>query len=88
MGTTRILVATDLIGRGIDVQQVSLVINFDLPPMPEDYMHRVGRSGRYGRRGVAISLLTDRDARHKADLERRFRIEISALPKDVASILS
>jgi len=54
-GSSRVLITTDLLARGIDVQQVSLVINFDLPTQPENYLHRIGRSGRFGRKGVAIN---------------------------------
>ena len=50
------MITTDLLARGIDVQQVSLVINFDLPQNMENYLHRIGRSGRFGRKGVAITL--------------------------------
>lgn len=57
-GTTRVLISTDLIGRGIDVQQVNLVINYDLPNDLEKYIHRIGRTGRIGRKGVAINLVT------------------------------
>ena len=60
-GNTRILLSTDLLSRGIDIQQLSLVINFDLPKTKETYIHRIGRSGRYGRKGVAINFITDRD---------------------------
>jgi translation initiation factor 4A len=57
-GTVRILVTTDLLARGIDVYQVGVVINFDLPKRREEYIHRIGRSGRFGRRGLAINLIT------------------------------
>merc|ERR1719454_2682187 len=57
-GSSRILISTDLLARGIDVQQVSLVINFDLPASLENYLHRIGRSGRFGRKGVAINFVT------------------------------
>lgn len=57
-GSSRVLITTDLLARGIDVQQVSLVINFDLPTQPENYLHRIGRSGRFGRKGVAINFVT------------------------------
>ncbi len=57
-GISRILVATDIIARGIDVEQVGLVINYDIPTSPEQYIHRVGRSGRYGKTGVAINFAT------------------------------
>ena len=68
---TRILVATDIISRGIDVQQVGLVINYDVPYESESYIHRVGRSGRYGKVGVAITLVTG----HRADIGRMSTIE-------------
>merc|ERR1712113_1259780 len=60
-GTTRVLISTDLLARGIDVQSVSLVINYDLPRDKENYIHRIGRSGRYGRKGVAINFCADSD---------------------------
>lgn len=56
-GNSRILISTDLWGRGLDVQQVSLVINYDLPLNRELYIHRIGRSGRFGRKGVAINFV-------------------------------
>ena len=56
-GSTRILISTDLLARGIDVQQVSLIINYDMPIQHENYIHRIGRSGRYGRKGLAINLI-------------------------------
>lgn len=68
---TRILVATDLISRGIDVQQVGLVINYDVPSDCEQYIHRVGRSGRFGKLGVAISFVT----KHRLDISRMFNIQ-------------
>merc|ERR1712196_498622 len=57
-GSSRVLISTDLLARGIDVQQVSLVINYDLPRDLESYLHRIGRSGRFGRKGAAISFVT------------------------------
>ena len=60
-GKIRILLSTDLLSRGIDIQQLSLVINFDLPREKETYIHRIGRSGRYGRNGVAINLINDKE---------------------------
>merc|ERR1711963_1359029 len=60
-GSPRVLISTDLLARGIDVQQVSLVINYDLPANRENYIHRIGRGGRFGRKGVAINFVTDDD---------------------------
>ena len=57
-GSSRVLITTDLLARGIDVQQVSLVINYDLPTNRENYIHRIGRSGRFGRKGVSINFIT------------------------------
>lgn len=60
-GSSRVLITTDLLARGIDVQQVSLVINFDLPTNLENYIHRIGRSGRFGRKGNAVNFVTSED---------------------------
>ena len=59
-GKSRILLSTDLLSRGIDIQQLSLVINYDLPINKETYIHRIGRSGRYGRKGVSINFVNDK----------------------------
>jgi translation initiation factor 4A len=79
---TRILVATDIISRGIDIQQVGLVINYDVPTDPEQYIHRVGRSGRYGKLGVAITFLTSHhsDSTRMRNIERNYRIKFESLP--------
>lgn len=87
-GHSRILLSTDLLSRGIDVQQLSLVINFDLPKSKETYIHRIGRSGRYGRKGVAINLVTDRDMTHLKDIETFYETEISEMPSNIADIIS
>lgn len=86
-GDTRVLISTDLLARGIDVQQVSLVINYELPPQIENYIHRIGRSGRYGRKGTAINLLCNDDLRTMAELERYFKVSVGQLPQDL-SVLS
>jgi len=67
-GSTRVLITTDLLARGIDVQQVSLVINYELPKNKECYIHRIGRTGRLGRKGLAINFITPRDANALSEL--------------------
>jgi translation initiation factor 4A len=69
-GSTRVLITTDLLARGIDVQQVSLVINYDMPTNRENYIHRIGRGGRFGRKGVAINFVTTEDVKMLRDIER------------------
>lgn len=86
-GNTRILISTDLLARGIDVQQVSLVINYDLPRNKECYIHRIGRSGRFGRKGVAINLVTRDDARYLRDIEKFYETNIEELPANLQSLL-
>jgi len=87
-GHTRILLSTDLLSRGIDIQQLSLVINFDLPKSKETYIHRIGRSGRYGRKGVAINLITDRDMFHMQEIEAHYNTEVSQMPQNISDYLS
>jgi translation initiation factor 4A len=86
-GSSRVLITTDLLARGIDVQQVSLVINFDLPTQPENYLHRIGRSGRFGRKGVAINFMTSEDERMMADIQRFYNVVVEELPSNVADLL-
>lgn len=74
-------------GQGIDVQQVSLVINYDLPTDKENYVHRIGRSGRFGRKGVAINLVTKEDVDELRDIERFYRIRIKEMPVNVNDIM-
>ncbi|KAK2719631.1 hypothetical protein QYM36_005195 [Artemia franciscana] len=85
-GSSRILITTDLLARGIDVQQVSLVINYDLPNHRENYIHRIGRSGRFGRKGVAINFVTEQDARTLEDIEKHYNTQIEVMPMDVADL--
>jgi translation initiation factor 4A len=81
-GKTRVLISTDLTSRGIDVQQVGVVINYDLPKDPETYLHRIGRSGRFNKRGVAISLIgSKRDKFTLKDIESFYRIKIDVMPE-------
>merc|ERR1712146_49109 len=86
-GSSRVLISTDLLARGIDVQQVSLVINYDMPQHVENYLHRIGRSGRFSRKGVAIDFLTKRDIRSMRDIERYYETQIEELPADIADRL-
>ena len=87
-GVLRVLIATDIISRGIDVQQLSLVINFDLPKSKETYIHRIGRSGRYGRKGVAINLVTDRDISYMKEIEDFYETKIIEMPQNLEDYLS
>ncbi|VAI55258.1 unnamed protein product [Triticum turgidum subsp. durum] len=86
-GSSRVLITTDLLARGIDVQQVSLVINYDLPTQPENYLHRIGRSGRFGRKGVAINFVTREDERMLFDIQKFYNVVIEELPANVADLL-
>ncbi|MBA0622363.1 hypothetical protein Godav_007915 [Gossypium davidsonii] len=86
-GSSRVLITTDLLARGIDVQQVSLVINYDLPTQPENYLHRIGRSGRFGRKGVAINFVTTDDERMLYDIQRFYNVVIEELPSNVADLI-
>ncbi|KAG4301205.1 hypothetical protein PCK1_002515 [Pneumocystis canis] len=79
-GNSRVLLCTDIWARGIDVQQVSLVINYDLPPNRENYIHRIGRSGRFGRKGVAINFVTAEDVRILRDIEQYYSTQIDEMP--------
>lgn len=86
-GSTRILITTDMLARGIDIQQVSLVINFDMPKYPQTYIHRIGRSGRYGRKGIAINFVTRREQNILNYIKRIYNTEILPFPEDVNSVL-
>ena len=81
-GKSRILLSTDLLSRGIDVQQISIVINYDIPNNKECYIHRIGRSGRYGRKGVAINLTTDDDNWKISELVNHYDTKIDELPNN------
>ncbi|GLJ28497.1 hypothetical protein SUGI_0560760 [Cryptomeria japonica] len=86
-GSSRVLITTDLLARGIDVQQVSLVINYDLPTKPEKYLHRIGRSGRFGRKGVAINFVTRSDKGALMDIQKFYNIVIEEMPTNVADLI-
>jgi len=82
-GKTRVLITTDLLARGIDVQQISLVINFELPVCRENYIHRIGRSGRFGRKGASINLVEPREIRIQAEIEEFYGKTVEPLPEDL-----
>ena len=86
-GSSRVLIATDLWGRGIDVQQVSLVINYDLPTNRELYIHRIGRSGRFGRKGVAINFVKTEDVPTLRDIEQFYSTQIDEMPLSVSELI-
>jgi superfamily II DNA/RNA helicase len=86
IGHCRILIATDILARGIDVQHVNMVINYDLPVKHESYLHRIGRSGRYGRKGTAINLIIDKTKRNINELSQLYGANIEPLPSDISSI--
>jgi len=85
-GSSRVLITTDLLARGIDVQQLSLVINYDLPKDRECYIHRIGRSGRFGRKGTAINFVADVEQAQFRDIEQFYNTKIKELPQDLAEI--
>eukprot|EP00617_Octactis_speculum_P021182 CAMPEP_0185767116 /NCGR_PEP_ID=MMETSP1174-20130828/41755_1 /TAXON_ID=35687 /ORGANISM="Dictyocha speculum, Strain CCMP1381" /LENGTH=406 /DNA_ID=CAMNT_0028451163 /DNA_START=15 /DNA_END=1235 /DNA_ORIENTATION=- len=86
-GGSRVLIATDVWGRGLDVQQVSLVISYDLPNNRELYIHRIGRSGRFGRKGVAINFVKNDDIRILRDIEQFYSTQIDEMPMNVADLI-
>src|SRR5207247_8926789 len=79
-GHTRVLVATDIAARGIDVDGVSHVINFELPNVPEDYVHRIGRTARAGAAGIAIAFCSDEERPYLRDIEKLTRRSLRAIP--------
>lgn len=86
-GSTRVLISTDLLARGIDVQQVSIVINYDVPSNIENYLHRIGRSGRFGRKGVGINFVTNYDTEKIKNIEQFYQTHIEEMPEDIGAIL-
>jgi superfamily II DNA/RNA helicase len=85
-GSCRVLITTDLTARGIDVQQVSTVINFDLPTDKANYIHRIGRAGRYGRKGVTVNLVGPNDVRAKKEIEEHWATNWEPLTQDLSVI--
>ena len=89
-GGLRVLITTDLLSRGLDVQQISLVLNYDMPKDIEVYIHRIGRGGRYGRKGVAINFSDFKnkisDKKILVEIEKEYSIRIEELPSDINNI--
>jgi superfamily II DNA/RNA helicase len=81
-GGLRFLISSNITARGIDIQQVSVVINFDITSDVHTYLHRIGRSGRWGRKGTAINFISPRDIRVMRDIENYYRIQVQPLPED------
>lgn len=85
-GVVRVLISTDLLARGIDVQQVSMVINYEMPIQRENYVHRIGRSGRYGKKGVAINLVYGDEINAMKEIESHYSTSILELPEDLSKL--
>lgn len=85
-GASRILISTDLLARGIDVHQVGMVINLELPSKKENYIHRIGRSGRFGRRGIAINLVSSHEVNYMIEIQEFYHTQIMPLPNDLAEL--
>ena len=85
-GVTRVLVTTDLLARGIDVYQVSLVINYEMPKEKETYIHRIGRSGRFGRKGNAINFVTPAEKDLLEEIQKFYSTSIEQLPTDLSEL--
>jgi len=81
-----VMISTDMLARGIDVQQVSLVINYELPSVKENYIHRIGRAGRFGRKGVTINLISKEESRARDEIQQHFKINMEEMPPDVSKI--
>jgi ATP-dependent RNA helicase RhlE len=84
-GNYRLIIATDIVARGLDIAEVSHVINFDMPEVPENYIHRIGRTGRADRKGVAIAFITEKEEKERAAIEAlmKYKIPLTELPEDL-----
>lgn len=87
-GKSRVLISTNVTSRGIDIQQVSTVINFDVPHCIDNYLHRIGRSGRWGRKGVGINFVTRRDIDQLRRIEQHYDAQINEMPEDLTFLQS
>jgi translation initiation factor 4A len=88
IGNSRVMISSNVTARGIDIQQVNIVINFDLPKCVHTYLHRIGRSGRWGRKGVGINFITRRDLPLLKDIENHYVCKIEEMPSDVGFLTS
>jgi superfamily II DNA/RNA helicase len=86
VGRSRVLISSNVTARGIDIQQVSIVVNFDIPKCVNIYLHRIGRSGRWGRKGVGINLITRRDVPKLKEIEQHYATQISEMPGNLEFI--
>jgi superfamily II DNA/RNA helicase len=87
-GKYRVLISSNVTARGIDIQQVSTVINFDLPKCVDTYLHRIGRSGRWGRKGVGINFITNYDTEKMKEIEKHYSTQIKEFPSTYTDLLS
>lgn len=87
-GNARVIICTDLFARGIDIQQVGYVINYDVPSNVHTYIHRIGRSGRWGRKGVGINFVTKRDLYKLKDIEQFYSTQIEEMPMDFSKYVN
>jgi ATP-dependent RNA helicase UAP56/SUB2 len=80
----RIMVATDIFGRGIDIEKINVVFNYDMPEDADSYLHRVGRAGRFGTKGLAISFIsTSENSETLEDIQKRFEVKVQDLPAEI-----
>ena len=87
-GISRVLISSNVTARGIDIQQVSVVISFDIPKCVHIYLHRIGRSGRWGRKGTGLNFVTRRDFAKMKEIESHYNTQINEMPADLANILN
>lgn len=86
-GNARVLISSNVTARGIDIQQVSVVVNFDIPRDKSTYIHRIGRSGRWGRKGIGINFVTRRDSVNLRTIQDYYRCQINELPADLSRLI-
>ena len=87
-GQMRVLISSNVTARGIDIQQVSVVINFDVTKCVHTYLHRIGRSGRWGRKGTGVNFVTRRDFGKMKEIESHYNTQIREMPADLGNILN